>query len=112
VPLPLTLQAACVFKGKSMKIKSIILGFLVGFSLLIDTPGGRASEIPTTKSDCRSEGMVWRSKTKVCVERHQNTFLTMPNQVRNVLGFIGAGCAVLCLILLLVDQRPDTDPNS
>ena len=60
-----------------------------------------AAEIPTTKADCEQAGMKWKEwasneKCRFPVGRGSRVL----DPVRKVLGLIGLGSALLCLIIL------------
>jgi hypothetical protein len=81
-----------------MKILALIIALNLAASFAMPVV---AAEIPTTKADCEQAGMKWKEwapneKCRFPVRREP----TLPAPVRNVLGIIGLGSALLGLIIL------------
>ena len=86
-----------------MKILASIisLNLAVAFAIPVVAP-----EIPTTKADCKQAGMKWKEwayqdKCRFAVDRARK----LPAPVRNVLGIIGLGSALLGLTILYQEWR-------
>jgi hypothetical protein len=65
-----------------------------------------AAELPTNKADCEQAGMKWKEQANQnkCrfADRSEHR---LPAPVHNVLGIIGIGANLLCLIMLYREWR-------